>query len=330
MEIESAEKTATCPICCEEIVEATAPSDGQEAIQCEGKCEKWYHRWCAGVRKDVYAALTESSTPFFCPSCQLLRSTEGLGHHEKHHNLSCGKHSETACWHRHIEAETSDTESSRVKKWWFVIRSEEDLLTKLEASWNGIALQSAWKLQPVHVFDVTSLHPADIYTYQEDNVEPLECGTLQPVNSSNQDAVSNTGNSSDETSSTCAFFRQSACDSVSESHHIVEGASSHQPTRSATLPARRICKDYNYFTFFYFTAQSIYPKMDNLMALVQAHNPSMICIVETWLSSDIHIADSEISLEDYHIIRLDRNRHGGGVLIYTYPFFSLLGYAYLV
>ena len=71
MEIESAEKAATCPICCEEIVEATASSDGQEAIQCEGKCDKWYHRWCAGVRKDVYAALAESSTPFFCPSCQL-------------------------------------------------------------------------------------------------------------------------------------------------------------------------------------------------------------------------------------------------------------------
>ena len=86
-----------------------------------------------------------------------------------------------------------------MKKWWFVVRGEEDLLTNLEASWNGIALQTAWRLQPVHVFDVTSLHPAD--TDQEDNVEPLESGTLQPVNSSNQDAVSNTGNSSDETSS---------------------------------------------------------------------------------------------------------------------------------
>ena len=71
---------------------------------------------------------------------------------------------------------TSSTESSRVKKWWFVIRGEEDLLNKLEAGWNGIALQTAWKLQPVHVFDVASSHPADID--QEDNVEPLESGTL--------------------------------------------------------------------------------------------------------------------------------------------------------
>ena len=107
---------------------------------------------------------------------------------------------------------------------------------------------------------------------------------------------------------------------MSESHHTVEGASSHQPTRSATLPARRICKDYDHFTVFYFNARSIYPKMDDLMALVQAHNPSMICVVETWLSSDI--ADSEISLEDYHIIRLDRNRHGGGVLIYIHSSLS--------
>ena len=39
-----------------------------------------------------------------------------------------------------------------------------------------------------------------------------------------------------------------------------------------------------------------------------------MCIVESWLSQDI--ADSELFIPNYSIIRLDRNRHGGGVLIY--------------
>ena len=40
-----------------------------------------------------------------------------------------------------------------------------------------------------------------------------------------------------------------------------------------------------------------------------------MCIVESWLCSDI--SDNEISLPNYSIIRLDRNRHGGGILLYV-------------
>ena len=41
-----------------------------------------------------------------------------------------------------------------------------------------------------------------------------------------------------------------------------------------------------------------------------------MCIVETWLSEDI--TDSEIFLFNYQIARLDRNRHGGGILIFIH------------
>ena len=61
----------TCPIFCQEIVEATEKSDGQEALLCEGTCQKWLHRWCAGVHKENYEALAASDKPFFCPSCCL-------------------------------------------------------------------------------------------------------------------------------------------------------------------------------------------------------------------------------------------------------------------
>ena len=56
------------------------------------------------------------------------------------------------------------------------------------------------------------------------------------------------------------------------------------------------------------------PKFDDLCAVIAALNPDIVCIVESWLCSDISV--SEISVPGYQIIRLDRNRHGGGVLFY--------------
>ena len=59
-------------------------------------------------------------------------------------------------------------------------------------------------------------------------------------------------------------------------------------------------------------ARSLLPKMDELAATVDACSPDLICIVETWLSPDI--SNPEISLAGYQLCRLDRDRHGGGVL----------------
>ena len=47
---------------------------------------------------------------------------------------------------------------------------------------------------------------------------------------------------------------------------------------------------------------------------------TVICIVETWL--DIDILDSEICIQGYCLCRLDRTRHGGGVLIYVNNMFT--------
>jgi len=41
----------------------------------------------------------------------------------------------------------------------------------------------------------------------------------------------------------------------------------------------------------------------------------MICNVETWLSTEI--SDNELLICNYQLTRLDRNRHGGGILIYV-------------
>ena len=54
--------------------------------------------------------------------------------------------------------------------------------------------------------------------------------------------------------------------------------------------------------------------------LSSVFSPDIICLVETWLDSDI--LDSEIEIQGYSIIRLDRNRHGGGVLFYVNDLFT--------
>ena len=47
----------------------------------------------------------------------------------------------------------------------------------------------------------------------------------------------------------------------------------------------------------------------------------IICITESWLSSEI--LESEIAIPGFQIVRLDRNRHGGGVLIYVLQTFTV-------
>ena len=68
-------------------------------------------------------------------------------------------------------------------------------------------------------------------------------------------------------------------------------------------------------TIMYYNARSLIPKYDELFVTMETHNPDMICIVETWLCDDI--LNSEIALPGYQLYRRDRNRHGGGVLIYV-------------
>ena len=44
---------------------------------------------------------------------------------------------------------TSLNDHKRVTKWWFVIRGNEEVLERLHREWNPIAVQTAWKLEPV-------------------------------------------------------------------------------------------------------------------------------------------------------------------------------------
>ena len=63
------------------------------------------------------------------------------------------------------------------------------------------------------------------------------------------------------------------------------------------------------------------PKSEELCTIVEAENPDIVCIMEIWLSDEI---ENELEIGKYQVYRLDRNCHGGGVLIYVNSCFSVL------
>ena len=84
-----------------------------------------------------------------------------------------------------------------------------------------------------------------------------------------------------------------------------------------------ICKSRS-LSILYYNARSLLPKFSELQLIAETYSPNIICITETWLSSDIQ--DQELFIPGYQLIRLDRNRHGGGVLMFitTHLSFSIL------
>ena len=86
----------------------------------------------------------------------------------------------------------------------------------------------------------------------------------------------------------------------------VQGSGSEKPT-SQPKPTLSI---------MYFNARSVLSKLDDLRLMCTLEKPDVVCIVETWLCSDI--TNNEIAIPEYTVHRLDRNRHGGGILIYCH------------
>ena len=70
-----------------------------------------------------------------------------------------------------------------------------------------------------------------------------------------------------------------------------------------------------FFSFLYYNAKSLLPKFDYLISSVSIYHPHIICIVKTWLCSKI--SSTEIEIPGYQLYCKDRNRQGGGILMYV-------------
>ena len=68
------------------------------------------------------------------------------------------------------------------------------------------------------------------------------------------------------------------------------------------------------FKMAHLNVRSLYNKVDEIAYLLCKSQLDLLCITESWL--DNSITDSEIHIPGYAIERRDRNRNGGGVLMY--------------
>ena len=93
--------------------------------------------------------------------------------------------------------------------------------------------------------------------------------------------------------------------------------------RSSPIPqnetSKMWCNGTSKFPRFKFMSLNIFsliPYLDNLRLLVGDEKPYVMCINETKLDSSID--DSLVQIDDYVIVRKERNVHGGGVVLYIH------------
>ena len=68
---DSGNGSSVCCVCDCVIVEDTNEKDGEDAIFCEGSCNSWLHRKCAGLSSETFQHLSDSNKPFLCVYCLL-------------------------------------------------------------------------------------------------------------------------------------------------------------------------------------------------------------------------------------------------------------------
>ena len=67
--------------------------------------------------------------------------------------------------------------------------------------------------------------------------------------------------------------------------------------------------------FLHLNVRRLLPKIEEIRQLVKQLKIGVICLTESWL--DETISDEEIAINNYCIVRKDRNRKGGGVCVYV-------------
>ncbi len=76
--LKSVSYMANCIICEKVIKDSEGKSKGQDSIYCEGSCQGWLHRTCAGVPKPVFQAISLSQDPFLCVYCKNIKQEEKI------------------------------------------------------------------------------------------------------------------------------------------------------------------------------------------------------------------------------------------------------------
>lgn len=58
-----------CAICLEPVVDSSSTTVGHDAVFCDGVCQKWLHRTCAGLSVSAFEVVSKSRDKFLCYQC---------------------------------------------------------------------------------------------------------------------------------------------------------------------------------------------------------------------------------------------------------------------
>ena len=81
--------TTKCDVCAAAIVEGK-----EDALQCDGACQMWFHRYCVGMSQSQFKHLASTSKPFVCPFCS----------HDVHQAVVCELQSEITALKNEVKA----------------------------------------------------------------------------------------------------------------------------------------------------------------------------------------------------------------------------------
>lgn len=73
-------KGGSCPVCLDKVEDPAGKRKGHKAIFCDGVCQDWIHRQCAGLSKAAFSKLSKSDCdiPFHCPKCIIISQSKEL------------------------------------------------------------------------------------------------------------------------------------------------------------------------------------------------------------------------------------------------------------
>jgi len=147
------EESTTCTICLNPIIDATEDTEGQEAIFCEGSCDGWLHRQCAGLSQRLFEIYQKGDDPFHCPNCRLTM---------QHHYIQELK-STIESLHKeilHLKAQSNDTAVIDPPN--SVQESENSILQAT----SGVSAEPA-TARPVQEIATTASKKADNKSYED-------------------------------------------------------------------------------------------------------------------------------------------------------------------
>ena len=67
-----------CPICLDPVEDSMGKKKGHDSIFCDGYCQEWLHRQCAGLSKSHFQSVSASSDPFLCPKCIIAKQSSEI------------------------------------------------------------------------------------------------------------------------------------------------------------------------------------------------------------------------------------------------------------